>query len=80
MKELKKLVICKNDIEQMSERQLQELDAQHGWFSDNIERFTDLNKCLYDAVFTRLYSLRSCRTCNEWNYFLPVKRLQEFIE
>ena len=81
MKELKKLLISNDDIKQMSAEQLEELNSQYGWFADDIDSFKDLNECLYDLFYTDDFhtSLRSYDSGEKWEYFLPVKRLQEFI-
>lgn len=80
MEELKKLLMCEDDIEQMSAEQVEELESQHGWFSDNIDDFKDLDDCLYDLFDTDDFhtSLRSYDSGEKWQYFLPVRRLQEF--
>ena len=71
--ELKNLVIHRESLRQMSKEQIRELNTQHGWFSNNIDDFNDgLNS---DGL--GLYSFLSE---SEWDYFLPVKRLQRFIE
>ena len=81
MKKLKKLLISNDDVKQMSAEQLEELESQYGWFADNIDDFKDLNNCLYDLAdigdFYR--DLHSWDSGNSWEYFLPVKSLQEFI-
>lgn len=80
-KKLKKLLISNDDIKQMSAEQVEELNGQYGWFADDIDSFKDLNDCLYDLLYTSNFhmSLRSWESCNPWEYFLPVKRLQKFI-
>lgn len=82
MKEMKKLLISNDDIKQMSAEQLEELNSQYGWFADDIDSFKDLNECLYDLFYTNSFDrdLRSWESCNSWEYFLPVKRLQNLLE
>lgn len=81
LKKLKKLLISNDDIKQMSAEQLRELDSQFGWFSDDVNKFRNLNDCLYDLFYTTTFDrdLRSWEDSKRWQYFLPVKRLQEFI-
>lgn len=80
LKKLKKLLISNDDIKQMSAEQLRELDSQFGWFSDDVNKFKDLNERVYDLFYTDSdRDMRSWESGTRWQYFLPVKRLQEFI-
>ena len=80
MKELKELLINEDDIEQMSAEQVEEFESQHGWFSDNVDDFDDLDDCLYDLFYTDDFHVSLCSydSGEKWKYFLPVRRLQEF--
>ena len=80
--ELKNLVIHRDSIRQMSKEQIRELNTQHGWFSNNIDDFKDfntLNCCWYDGLNSDGLGLYSFLSESEWDYFLPVKRLQEHL-
>lgn len=81
MKELKDLVIHRDGIRQMSKEQIEELNTQHGWFSNRIDDFDDLNTCYYDELCIGDYAgLWSWRISGDWEYFLPVKSLQNLLE
>lgn len=80
VEELKNLVIHRDDIKQMSKEQIRELNSQFGWFSNDIEDFDDLSKCHYDEPNTDGFDLYSYYSEEAWEYFLPVKSLQKFIE
>ena len=63
----------------MSEEQIRGLNSQCGWFSNAIEDFDDLSKCHYDGLNSDGLGLYSFLSESEWDYFLPVKRLQEHL-
>lgn len=77
--ELKNLVIHRDSLRQMSKEQIRELNTQHGWFSNNIDDFNTLNCCWYDGLNSDGLGLYSFLSESEWDYFLPVKRLQEHL-
>lgn len=78
MKELKDLIITKDNTQKMSVSEMKELDNQYGWFADDTKEFEDLSQCPYDRIEVSVYdrSLRLFSTRKEWKYFLPVKNLQ----
>lgn len=83
MKELKDFVMHRESLRQMSKEQIKELNTQQGWFSNNIEDFKDfntLNQCWYDGLNSDGLGLYSFLSESDWNYFLPVKRLQNLLE
>lgn len=80
---LKDLVIHRDGIRQMSKEQIEELNTQQGWFSNNIEDFKDfntLNCCWYDGLNSDGLGLYSFLSESDWDYFLPVKSLQNLLE
>jgi len=80
---LENLVIHRESLRQMSKEQIRELNTQHGWFSNNIDDFKDFNtlsRCWYDGCNANSISFWSFLSESKWDYFLPVKSLQGFIE
>lgn len=80
--ELKNLVIHRESLRHMSKEQIEELNTQMGWFSNNLDDFKDFNtlsQCWYDGCNANSIELHSFISESDWEYFLPCKRLQELL-
>lgn len=83
MKDLRDFAIHKESLKQMSKEQIEELNTQRGWFSNNLEMFKDFNtlsRCWYDGSDSSRIGLRSYLTHSDYEYFLPCKSLQILLE
>lgn len=83
MIDLRELVIHRESLKQMSKEQIEELNTQRGWFSNNLEMFKDFNtlsRCWYDGSDSSRIGLRSYLTHSDYEYFLPCKNLQILLE
>lgn len=81
--ELKNLVIHRESLRHMSKEQIEELNTQMGWFSNNLDDFKDFNtlsQCWYDGCNANSIDLYSFISESDWEYFLPCKRLQEVLK
>lgn len=82
MNDLRELVIHRECLRRMSKEQIEELNTQMGWFSNNLDDFKDfntLNRCWYDGCNADSITLYSFFSESVWEYFLPCKRLQGLL-
>lgn len=81
LERLKRLLVTKEQTQEMSVSDLKELNNQYGWFAEDTKEFEDLSQCPYDRIDVSVYdrSLRLFSTHTEWKYFLPVKNLQLYL-
>ena len=81
LERLERLLVTKDKTQEMSVSDLKELNNQYGWFAEDVKEFEDLSQCPYDRIDVSVYnrSLRLFSTHTEWNYFLPVKNLQRYL-
>ena len=81
---IKKSVLDDSRISEMSHEQLENLEGQFGWFSDDISKFDDLEKCYYDILYSVKkgeydYPFTNYESAEPWKYFLPVSELQKLL-
>lgn len=81
---IKNSILDTSSISEMPDEELENLEGQYGWFSDDISRFDDLEKCYYDMLDTvskssYCYPFENYESGEPWKYFLPVSELQKLI-